>query len=538
MSFTDAEIETSFLTFARKRLGLSPYPWQDRALQPFDNASTKLVQVTVSSPNGAGKSSVIIPVLVLGWLAMYPKGRVALTTADSKQLDKQVMVAINSYSHIFPEWKFIERYIETPTGGFFFAFTTNDPANVEGAHKIDDRLGPLLAIVDEAKSVSDPIFMGIDRWTYNAMLLTSSPGLKTGRFYDSHYRTPGWIRVKAGLADCPHKPQSLIKQLQAQYGPNGATPNAPFLASTLHGEFMEVEGEAKFDAEGLKAMADMAEVHHHKAARVVLHEQQWGARTGNTTTGRDPNGWLWLSEDPIPGCRYFGFCDPMTGEQSEGSLKRDTHAAGIIRAPYIDANRVEHDAELVAAIYVPVSIEEENSGACCQWNNDVLAARFAMVLRYFGNCLAIVEGNNAGVEVIRLLLLEGCRLWRREKPNHRLPGKKMIDVVGFHTSSATKNYWIGALQKAIREQELVCKFKPAVKQFASFILNTKGLGEAQSGCHDDWCTGIGMALYQIHSASEMPGRAVPPGMQTMQGLTVAIGQQVANQFARGNGACN
>jgi hypothetical protein len=193
----------------------------------------------------------------------------------------------------------------------------------------------------------------------------------------------------------------------------------------------------------------------------------------------------------------------MTGEQSEGSRQRDTHAAGILRAPYVDAEGVQHDMELVAALYVPS--EEENSGAACRWDSDILAARLALLLRFYGNCVCICEANNSGAEVIRLLLLESCRLWRREKLNHRVPGRKMIEIVGFLTTSATKNYWIGALSAAIRERTLVCKFRPAVRQCATFILNTRGTGEAQSGCHDDWCTGLGMAAFQIHAATVLPG---------------------------------
>jgi len=520
---TTDEIESSLLTFGEQILGFDLYHWQARAVVPFDGANNQLVQVSLATPNGSGKSAVVIPVLVLGWLAKHRRGRVVLTTADGRQLDGQVMPAIQSHRSKFPAWTFVDREVRTPTGGRFVAFTTDQAGRAEGWHKGDDLEGPLLIIVDEAKTVAEDIFSAIDRCTYNAILLTSSPGGMAGRFYESQVDgSLGFVRIGVGLKDCPHITQDKVDRIVAQHGPD-----SPFTRSTLHGEFMAAEGEARFDFAGLEALREMAVAGQDSVERVVLLEQEGAVGTFGgstwpppTTIGQDSNPWLWMSERPMPGGSYLGFCDPMTGEQSAGSKTRDTHAAGILRAPYVDAQGVEHDTELVAALYVPST--EENSGAACRWDNDILAARLAMLLRYYGNCLCICEANNSGTEVIRLLLLEGCRLWRREKPNHRVPGRKMLEVVGFLTTNATKNYWIGALGTAIRERTLVCKFSPAVRQCQTFILNDRGTGEAQAGCHDDWCTGLGMGIYQIHAATMLPPSAplgsswpatgMPPGM--------------------------
>jgi hypothetical protein len=485
-------------------------------------------------------------------------------------------------------WRFLDRYVETSTGGKIILFTTDEPGRAEGFHRetlengAANREGPLLLIANEAKSVPEGIFSAFDRCTFDGLLYASSPGPMSGRFYESQVRPElGFRRLQIGLKDCPHIPPERIADIVATYGED-----APFTRSTLHGEFMEADGEARFDFAGLEALREMAEVHHGSAERGYLAEQegmgggnvrretlntqhptsniQWsgskaldwggaddpGRTVGATTFVGEAKGWVWMIERPIPGCAYLGFCDPMTGEQSEGSKHRDTHAAGIMRAPYIDTAGVEHDAELVAAIYVesgPGGLGQmggsggtggENSGAACRWDNDVLAARLAMLLRFYGNCLCICEANNSGTEVIRLLLLEGCRLWRREKPNHRVPGRKMVDVVGFLTTSATKNYWIGTLGTAIRERTLVCRFLPAVKQCGTFILNEKGTGEAQPGCHDDWCTGLGLGLYQMHAATQLPprGATVPPWGNTGPHLSTWPGSYGAGGQGRA-GAC-
>lgn len=503
------ELETSLLTFGEEILGYRFYGWQCNAIEPFDHASLELVQVSLATPNGSGKSAVVIPTLVLGWLALYPKGKVVLTTADGKQLDGQVMPAIEAHRAKFPDWKFIEREITTRTGGRFVAFTTDQAGRAEGWHKIDNLDGPLLIICDEAKTIPDDIFGAIDRCTYNAILLTSSPGHMVGRFYESQFVTPGFVRIRVGLNDCPHITQDKIDRIMAQYGPNGATPNEAFIGSTLEGKFMEASGEARFDRDGLKELEEQAKAEDerqwlqqpHRAELFDIIEQD----NGQLQLRPNPvNGWAWIKEHPAwtappyQGPSYpvsvLGFCDPMTGEQSEGSLDRDTHAAGILRAGYIDELRVEHDHELVAVLH--------HEGGC-RWDNDVLAERLSLLLRYYGDAPVIVEANNSGTEVMRLLLIAGRTLWRREKVNHKVPGRKMIDVVGFQTNGTTKNIWIGAIGTVIRERTLGCCYRMAVEHMKNFILNEKGTGEAQAGCKDDFVTGIGLALFALSFAKQL-----------------------------------
>lgn len=507
-------LDSSLITFAEETLGFDLYGWQCDAIEPLDYASERLVLVTLATPNGSGKTALVIPTAVLGWLALYPKGRVVYTTADGKQLDGQLMPALQSHRSKFPEWTFIEREIRTPTGGFFYAFTTDQAGRAEGWHKLDNTTGPLLMIVDEAKSVRPDIFEAVDRCTYNAILLTSSPGKMVGRFYESQTREGlGYVRVKAGLADCPHIGQDKIDRLNAQYGPDGATPNPEFLRSTLHGEFMAADGEARFNREGLELLTAMAQAGHSKAEVGELVEQRTDLGLRGVDWLRDQDtGWVWRSEAPIVGCKYLGWCDPMTGAQSEGSLDRDTHAAGILRDAYTDTDNVFHEAQVVAVLH--------HAGGC-RWDNDILAERLSALLRHYGDCMAIVEANNSGTEVIGYLQQLGRTLYRRMKRDHRVHGKK-LETVGFLTTSSTKANWVGALARYIREQAFVCCYEPAVNQFGTFILNEKGNGEAQAGCKDDFCAGIGLGLYALEKnasvlAPPQPTRLLNPGTQGVKG---------------------
>lgn len=495
------DLESTLVYFAEESLGLGLYPWQTDAVNPFQSIATKLVQVSLATPNGSGKSSVVIPAIVLGVLHLFPRAKVVLLTADGRQLDGQVMPAINSHRGKFPTWKFIEREIVTPTGGRFIAFTTDEPGRAEGWHKYTDLDGPLVIIADEAKTIPDRIFEAIDRCTYNGILLTSSPGPMHGRFYESQFNRADFLKIGVGLKDCPHITQDKIERLMAQYGPDGVTPNQAFIDSTLGGKFMEASTELRFNPTGLAHLTEMARKYDVEWRATVksypnlspvgeLTEQQNGSIQWLPD---HRNGWLWMCEDRIPGCEYLGFGDPMTGEQSEGSLKRDTHAFGILRKAYIDRENGKHDDEIVAVLHAEQG---------CRWDNDIASERFDLLLRYFGDCEAIVEANNSGTEVMRLLKMAGRLLWRRERRD-QTTGKK-LKVMGFQTNSATKNHWIGALGRAIREQALVCKYPMACQHFANFILTADGSGQAQPGCFDDFCTGVGMALFARDSATRMP----------------------------------
>jgi hypothetical protein len=484
---TPEEVEASLITFAEETLGLSLYDWQVDAIEPFDHASERMVQVTLSTPNGSGKSAVVIPTLGLGWLALYPRGKVVITTADGKQLDGQVMPAIEAYREKFPDWKFNEREITTPSRGRLVAFTTDQAGRAEGWHKIDDLDGPLLIIADEAKTIPDDIFSAIDRCTYNALLLTSSPGRMNGRFYDSHFNEAlHYVRIRVGLKDCPHITQDKIDRIIAQHGEDSA-----FTRSTLHGEFMQAEGEARFDRDGLAILKVQAEA---GARTALIGSLDKGSATSaiQFTRGTEA-GWLWLDEAPVIGGEYLIAVDPNTCEQGEGAKDRDNTAAPVIRKGYIDERGVEHPDHIVAALHWPGGVK---------WDSDVLAGRIALLSEWYGHCMAVVEANNFGSALIKELQHRGVRLWRRTRVDDVNPNKE-IRTVGWLTTNRTREHWVQACTKAIRCNEdeqghrsiaLRCRYQPAVNEFHSFIFTSDGRGEAQAGTHDDWVAAIGIGL--------------------------------------------
>jgi phage terminase large subunit len=267
------------LSFAQVGLGLELYDWQLEADLVIDKGSQhERIKVALVAPNGSGKTERVVAVSALRWLNRFPKGRVIVTSADSKQLDAQLMPALSAHQHKFPGWEFLQRMVRTPLGGFLLAFATDEPARAEGHHRTKD--SPLLIIVDEAKSVEPEIFAAFDRCTYNVLLYISSPGLKQGRFYDAftQHREQFLLVSQIGLTDCPHISEERIRDVIDTYGAD-----KPFTRSTLYGEFMD-EDESQPMAFSFQHV--MAAINNPPHAKISRHEY---AAFCDFAAGRDEN---------------------------------------------------------------------------------------------------------------------------------------------------------------------------------------------------------------------------------------------------------
>ena len=235
---------TEPMGFATHPLGLTLYPWQDEVLQWYMNPHQRTMGALVT-PNGAGKSSGVVAALALWWSSSHVRGRVVITTKDAKQLDQQLLPALERHRARFRLWKWVSSpytEISTGNGGRIIAFTTNDAGRAEGWHKEDDTDAPLLIIVDEAKSVEDRIFQAIDRCTFNSLLYVSSPGLMQGPFYQAFTRdAPLFRRRRVTLLECPHISPARIQGMIAKYGREH-----PLTQSSIYGEFMNQDAASAF----------------------------------------------------------------------------------------------------------------------------------------------------------------------------------------------------------------------------------------------------------------------------------------------------
>jgi hypothetical protein len=517
---TNDELKATPVGFAVSVLGLELYPWQADVLNELELTPRQRVKVTLATPNGAGKSERIVATACLWWLSIYPKGKVVITTKSGMQLDTQIAPAIESHRSKFDGWKFIERQIETPTGGLAVMFTTDDAGRAEGHHTIGSvDVGPVLIIVDEAKSVESAIFEALDRCTWTALLYVSSPGSMSGRFYESHTNPVFGFKVfKAGLSDCPHIPKDKIDDIIKRYGAD-----APYTRSTLHGEFMLADGESKFDREGLEYLAQMANDGYGKG---VIGRLEKSDVFGNVQFHPDPDGWLWLDEDRKEGCSYMISCDPNKCEQAEGTKNRDNTACAVLRDAYLSSDGQEMKEQVVACMHD----QRDGKNPGVKWDSDVVASRMKLLSDYFGRCTAVIEENNFGSALIKECQKEGVPLWRRTKTDDVNPNK-ILRIVGYSSSAKTREWWVQKCSVAIRDKSLVCRYKPATDEFATFIVTPSGRSEAIAGKHDDWVACIGIAMV-VRCYSPMPRiqryRAVASG--------IGYGDGYSGNAAKGSGA--
>lgn len=272
-------LHDSPLLFARTVLNRDLYRWQAEIAEAVDVGSQyERVRIAVRTPNESGKSSIIIPLVIARWLDRYPRSKVVLTSADSRQLDSQLMRALFSYRtpHL-THWEFLQREIRTPVGGQMVAFTTDEPKRVEGHHGMKG--APLLMIVDEAKSIEAPIFEAIDRCGYAVLLIISSPGLRSGTFYDCFsLNRQNHICFEISLEQCPHISKEKIRDMLETYGESH-----PLVRSSIYGEFMDLaEGESFI----VNFQQLMAGLQNPPGARISKHEY---AAFCDFAQGRDEN---------------------------------------------------------------------------------------------------------------------------------------------------------------------------------------------------------------------------------------------------------
>lgn len=237
------------VAFATQALGFPLYDgrdggpdWQARLLCRLEGEQMDMIAGV--TPNGAGKSQIIIPSAAFYWLAIYAQGMVRITTSSHRQLVSQIYPALTRLRDRLPGWEFKTSphiHITSPTGGTIEAFVTKEGGRIEGEHGSFPN-NPLLWIADECKTISADIFEGIDRCTWQKKMYLSSPGKALGTFYECFRKNrERWTCVQAGLKDCPHVPQSRIDYVIAEWGENH-----PYTRSTLYGEFMSDDGEHRY----------------------------------------------------------------------------------------------------------------------------------------------------------------------------------------------------------------------------------------------------------------------------------------------------
>jgi hypothetical protein len=235
--------------FAEIYLGYDLHRKQREALTACEMPGCK---VTIACCNEGGKTSRILPSLVLWHQALFPAGITLVTSGSYMQVESQIWPAIEQHKRKFPRWK----WFETPRfetfnedlgrEGFFKGFTTNHPGRAEGAHE-DGPDVPLLYIVDEAKTSPEWLRKVVEaRVRPTRLILMSSHGFAEGWFYETHRLLDGWTRINISADDCPHIPQETIEQVKKDFAGQ-----PEFVDSVLGYDFMPMIQDAVINGKAL-----------------------------------------------------------------------------------------------------------------------------------------------------------------------------------------------------------------------------------------------------------------------------------------------
>lgn len=221
--------------------------WQEEVFDSIDRHGSRTAVLTC---NGAGKTSIILAGIILAHLALFENSKVVSTSGAWRQLKSQLWPALIAQAHKFPEWEFIasEFRIKAPNGSEYLGFSTNDEGKAEGYHgnKYEDYLapskGPLLIIVDEAKTVPLGVFQAFDRCTYQRLLYISSGGGADGPFYDAMKPTSNFTKFRIPASQCPHADHDKNAEMIEKWGLDH-----PLIRSTVFAEFMTSADNAVLD---------------------------------------------------------------------------------------------------------------------------------------------------------------------------------------------------------------------------------------------------------------------------------------------------
>lgn len=277
-----------------------PYAWQKKVLRKCCTSGARVACVT---PNESGKTSKVIPVLGLSWMAAFPGAQVVSTAGVERQITAALWPVLKGALGKYPNWNITDDlHIRAPSwngipGSEWVAFATRDAKRAEGFHSrwFEDENGkevyaPLLIIIDEAKAFDDPemMFAFMQRCSPDAFLMISTPGEDTGDFYDAfHKGRDKWDCVEVGWDDCPHLKQRFklkerldkIKELGEDH---------PFVLSWVFGKFYRIGAMYVYDRMSDVDWAMGGQVPHLRGERRAAldfsaggDEQVFGARDGN-----------------------------------------------------------------------------------------------------------------------------------------------------------------------------------------------------------------------------------------------------------------
>ena len=265
--------------------GVGLYDWQIQWLEYFrpikkvsedgsytltPPSSFKPSRACLRANNGSGKSMVGIGPIALYYLYTFPITQEILTSASGSQLDRQAgrhvkalaKKANKKFKKLLGFDVFEIQYRKIVcllNDSILDLFATDEAGKAEGWHPVEVNT-QFLIFVDEAKSISEPIFEALDRCTgYTIRAEVSSPGKDEGTFYENcvgNYFEDFHVTA----FDCPHIPEEDIKRTEVKYGET-----SPFYRSKILAEFSSVNDLVILTTETWQHyLSELDEIKHQK----------------------------------------------------------------------------------------------------------------------------------------------------------------------------------------------------------------------------------------------------------------------------------
>ena len=224
--------------FASNVLGINLYDWQSKVLRDLEPRDCR---VALRAANGSGKTSTVISAILIWHALVYPRSIAVTTAGVFRQVESQLWPSLrNHIAKLGGAWEVTSgeiRYLH-PNGNTsrIIGYSATDPGRAEGWHAEDHEYHPLLMVVDEAKTVADPLFEAISRCQPTRLLIASSPGGTSGAFYRAFTKEANmWQKHAVTAFDCPHITQTQIDEVIQRYGEKH-----PLTRSMIYGEFVDI----------------------------------------------------------------------------------------------------------------------------------------------------------------------------------------------------------------------------------------------------------------------------------------------------------
>lgn len=200
------------------------------------------------SGNGVGKTSVVLVASILYALDVLG-AQVISTSATYRQVTSQLVPCLRKYSHLYPDWEFLDNAISIKGVKKYIGFSADSESTFQGYHSFPDQ--PLYIVVDEAAGVNDAIFRAIDRCKPDFYLITGSPLSPEGEFYQLESNPALYkffVHFKMEQTECPWIKPDDIQLMIEKWGKDH-----PLVRSSVFAEFSNESENAILSLSSLNA---------------------------------------------------------------------------------------------------------------------------------------------------------------------------------------------------------------------------------------------------------------------------------------------